>query len=284
MDKDDKGDLPERDELHDRAEDFLNHFKKGAEFTQELLQENERLRYRLVQLEQENRSLQAVAPSGGVPPDTQRLVAEIERLQKEKEEILTRYKEVEAENKDFAERYVDIEEENNNLANLYISSYQLHSTLDFKEVLQIIVEIIINLIGAEMFAVLLLDEKTHALSAVAGEGVDLKAIPPVRLGDGVVGKAAETGENYFVETIPDNPELNPADPLVCIPLKIKEQVIGVICIYRLLQQKRQFANVDYELFTLLAGHAATAVFSAKLYSDSERKLNTIQGFIDLLTK
>ena len=284
MDKDDKGDLPERDELHDRAEDFLNHFKKGAEFTQELLQENERLRYRLVQLEQENRSLQAVAPSGGVPPDTQRLVAEIERLQKEKEEILTRYKEVEAENKDFAERYVDIEEENNNLANLYISSYQLHSTLDFKEVLQIIVEIIINLIGAEMFAVLLLDEKTHALSAVAGEGVDLKAIPAVNLGDGVVGKAAETGENYFVETIPDNPELNPADPLVCIPLKIKEQVIGVICIYRLLQQKRQFANVDYELFTLLAGHAATAVFSAKLYSDSERKLNTIQGFIDLLTK
>ncbi|MCB0220488.1 MAG: GAF domain-containing protein [Chrysiogenetes bacterium] len=284
MDKDDKGDLAERDELHDRAEDFLNHFKKGAEFTQELLQENERLRYRLVQLEQENRSLQAVAPAGGVPPDTQRLVAEIERLQKEKEEILTRYKEVEAENKDFAERYVDIEEENNNLANLYISSYQLHSTLDFKEVLQIIVEIIINLIGAEMFAVLLLDEKTHALSAVAGEGVDLKAIPAVNLGQGVVGKSAETGENYFVETIPDDPGLNPADPLVCIPLKIKEQVIGVICIYKLLQQKRQFANVDYELFTLLAGHAATAVFSAKLYSDSERKLNTIQGFIDLLTK
>jgi len=58
----------------------------------------------------------------------------------------------------------------------------------------------------------------------------------------------------------------------------------VIVIYKLLVQKDQFNNVDYELFTLLAGHAATAVFSSRLYSDSERKLSTIQGFIDLLTK
>jgi len=49
-------------------------------------------------------------------------------------------------------------------------------------------------------------------------------------------------------------------------------------------QKSKFAEVDYELFTLLAGHAATAIFSSKLYSESERKLSTIQGFLDLLTK
>ena len=61
-------------------------------------------------------------------------------------------------------------------------------------------------------------------------------------------------------------------------------MIGVIVIYKLLVQKPKFAEVDYELFTLLAGHAATAIFSSKLYSESERKLSTIQGFIDLLTK
>ena len=37
-----------------------------------------------------------------------------------------------------------------------------------------------------------------------------------------------------------------------------------------------------ELFTLLAGHAATAIFSAKLYSTSARKLTTLQGFLELL--
>ena len=35
--------------------------------------------------------------------------------------------------------------------------------------------------------------------------------------------------------------------------------------------------------SLLAAHAATAIFSSKLYSQSERKLNTIQSFLDLLT-
>ena len=38
-----------------------------------------------------------------------------------------------------------------------------------------------------------------------------------------------------------------------------------------------------EAFALLAAHAATAIFAAKLYAQSERKLNTIQSFLDLLT-
>jgi hypothetical protein len=40
--------------------------------------------------------------------------------------------------------------------------------------------------------------------------------------------------------------------------------------------------MDYELFTLLAGHAATAIFSSRMYSASARKLTTLQGFIDLM--
>ena len=38
---------------------------------------------------------------------------------------------------------------------------------------------------------------------------------------------------------------------------------------------REVANIG-------AGHAATAVFSAKLYSASARKLTTLQGFLDML--
>ena len=67
-----------------------------------------------------------------------------------------------------------------------------------------------------------------------------------------------------------------------IPLKIKDSTIGVISINKLLVQKTSFTTMDYELFTLLAGHAATAIFSAKLYSTSTRKLTTLQGFLDML--
>ncbi len=152
-----------------------------------------------------------------------------------------------------------------------------------KEVLQIILEIAINLIGSEEFGVLLLDEKTNRLEPVASEGIETSELPSIAIGHGIIGGAVKTGENYFIESM-EGYERDFEKPIVCIPLKIKEHVIGVIAIYKLLTQKDEFTNVDYELFTLLAGHAATAVFSSRMYSDSERKLSTIQGFIDLLTK
>ena len=262
-----------------RAEEFLQAFKKGAEFTHDLLKENERLRYRLLELEN------SIAARSGSGDSDQNLVlmSRIKELEQEKQDILDRIRRVEDENLDFANRYIEIESENNNLANLYIASYQLHSTLDFKEVLQIIMEIVINLIGAEEFALMLLDEKTGVLSAVACEGLDREDIPPVKLGSGLIGQTLQSGESYFADDI-ETYQRDILSPMVCVPLKIKEHVIGVLAIYKLLVQKEKFAQVDYELFTLLAGHAATAIFGARLYSDSERRLSTIQGFIDLLTK
>jgi transcriptional regulator with GAF, ATPase, and Fis domain len=261
-----------------RAEKFLELFNKGKEFTEELLRENQRLRYRIASLETD----QATASSD----ELQRLRAEVQQLTDENRRIAQRFREVEEENKDFANRYIEIEEQNNNLANLYVASYQLHSTLDFREVIQIVQEIVINLIGAESFAILLLDEKTNELKAIACEGEDvmpgMESIS-ARLGEGVLGEVAKTGESYYINQDIEGGRVTLEKPLAAVPLKIKEHVIGLIAIYRLLQQKDSFSAVDYELFSLLAAHAATAIFSSKLYSQSERKLNTIQSFLDLLT-
>src|SRR5438477_9663423 len=173
-----------------RAEKFLELFNKGKEFTEELLRENQRLRYRIASLETEH--------AAGSGEELQRLRDEVQQLTDENRRIAQRFREVEEENKDFANRYIEIEEQNNNLANLYVASYQLHSTLDFREVIQIVQEIVINLIGAESFAILLLDEKTNELKTIASEGEDV--MPgidqiSIRLGDGVMGQVARTGES-----------------------------------------------------------------------------------------
>jgi transcriptional regulator with GAF, ATPase, and Fis domain len=259
-----------------RAEKFLELFNKGKEFTEELLRENQRLRYRLAAQETEGASREEV----------DRLRAEVQQLTDENRRLGLRFKEVEEENKDFANRYIEIEEQNNNLANLYVASYQLHSTLDFREVITIVQEIVINLVGAESFAILLLDEKTNELKAIAWEGEDVMAglhNVSARLGEGILGQVAKTGESYYINQDVEGGKVTIDKPLAAVPLKIKEHVIGLIVIYKLLQQKDSFSAVDYELFSLLAAHAATAIFSSKLYSQSERKLNTIQSFLDLLT-
>lgn len=281
-----KGDGEERLSVPTEEEKTKNIFRKGEEFialyrkvegfTRELLQDNEKLRFRLAALEQENKSLRE---RSGRQPEVN-LVEQVKRLEAEKEELLERYRAVERENVDFAKRYVEIETENNNLANLYVASFQLHSTLDFREVLQIVKEIIINLIGAEAFAVYLIDQKKGELSAVTTEGL-MEAMPPVKTGEGIIGSSV-TGEQgvYVAADPPAAPDLD--RPMVVIPLRIKAESIGAIAIYGLLEQKKDFTPLDVELFNLLGGHAATALFGAKLYSESRRKLTTIQGFLELL--
>jgi len=209
----------------------------------------------------------------------------LEELLKDNENLRARMHEVQQENRDFADRLLQIEQQNNNLANLYVVSHQLHSTLDFREVLKIVQEIIINIIGSECFAILLMDEESRELRTIAAEGRSL--LPQienltVRVGEGRLGSIALTSESYFLREANGHAP-HPDHPLAVVPLKIKDRPIGLLVIYQLLQQKRGFSETDYELFSLLAGQAATAIFSAKLYSDAERKLNTIQEFLDLLT-
>ena len=113
------------------------------------------------------------------------------------ESLKDKFNEVEEENKDFASKYLEVEEENNNLANLYVASYQLHSTLDFSEVLRIVLEIVINLIGAEKFAVMLIDDKTNELVPVAPKAWQVSDAPKVKIGEGIIGKVAKEGESLF---------------------------------------------------------------------------------------
>ena len=261
-----------------KSQEFFGMFLKAKEFTEELLKENERLRFKIAHLEAEGGGAPAESADATVRDLTRRIHELEERLSHTEE----RYRKVEEENKEFADRYIEIEEQNNNLANLYVASYQLHSTLDYREVVRIVQEIVINLIGAEAFHLFMVSEKTGRLELEISEG---QAAPITAIADGggrSSGPRPRPGENHFAEQVAHR-EPTPFDqPIAVIPLKIKETVIGVLTINKLLVQKTAFTTMDYELFTLLAGHAATAVFSAKLYSTSERKLTTLQGFLDML--
>jgi chaperonin cofactor prefoldin len=257
-----------------KGQEFLQIVTKAKEFTEELLKENERLRFRIAALE-------SAGGAGATEDRVRDLSKQVRELEERLADIEARYRKVEDENKEFADRYIEIEEQNNNLANLYVASYQLHSTLDYKEVVRIVQEIVINLIGAEVFHIFMVSEKAGAVEVESSEG-QAATRPSIPLGEGVIGKAAQAGENYFSPNVARREPAPFEEPIAVIPLKIKETVIGIISINKLLFQKTAFTTMDYELFTLLAGHAATAIFSAKLYSASTRKLTTLQGFLDMI--
>ncbi len=258
--------------LFKKSEELVDMLRKGRAFTEELMCENERLRYRVVQLEAEK-----LSPSETLTKELERLRIENGHMAQKLEFLDGKFQQVEAENKDFAQRYVEVEEQNESLANLYVASHRLHSTLDSSEVVECIKEILLNMIGSEDFGLFVVDDETGALvrSGYEGETAGGPEKANIIPGEGLEGVVALGGEPFFGES---GDEGLPA----CVPLKIKDRVVGLIVIYTLLSHKKGLSVLDHKLLELLAGHAASALISSKLYSMTDRKLRTIEGFMSLL--
>ncbi len=235
-------------------------------FTQNLLKENEKLRLVVASLKKiENQALSSerVKPEdlmGSLEERFEYIVQENSRLNSELDNIKVEIAKADSESKNYYTRYLELEQQNETLANLYVTISRLHSTLQFSEVIEIIKEIVINLVGSESFLVLWLDEKASEFRAIAGEGEPLNQQKVFPLGQNVVSKAAQSGE-IFISMNNDGQE-----PLACIPLKAFGRVIGVVVIYHLLAHKKTFSETDFELFGLMAEHAASAIITSMIFS------------------
>ncbi len=247
-------------------------------------QKSKKLLERLI-LSKKSEQLQEEGVDDQLGQRLQTLESECFTLRSEQDDALRRIGELEQENLDFANQLVQVEDVNNNLTNLYIASSRLHSTLDREETLEIIKEVVINFVGAEKFAVFVFDKSTDQLHFETGEGFDEdESFADISLGEGVLGETAANQENYFYTGSISEGSDDPLAPIVAIPLMIHGQMIGLLAIYRLFIQKEQLESIDYQLFSMLGEHAASALFSSTLYGHSERKRQTYQGFVDLLTK
>ena len=170
-------------------------------------------------------------------------------------------------------------QQNEGLANLYVASFQLHSTLDPDEVMGTVKEIIINLVGSEEFVIFVADKRSGELSPVAWEGSFAAGEgEPAPWDAEVLDRVARTGQPWFAP----HGARRRGTPLACVPLVIKKEVVGVIAVFTLLMQKPALGPLDMEILNLLAAHAATAIVSSRLYADADRKLKTMEGFIELL--
>jgi hypothetical protein len=177
---------------------------------------------------------------------------------------------VDEDNRRFTEKFLSLEQQNSNLANLYVAGYRLHGTLDRREVIGTLQEIIANLVGSEEMALFELEPGGRRLSLLASFGIQPEAYQVVPVGEGVIGRAAESGE-IFVAGHGAAPEAAPGEEglTACIPLKLEGRVTGLVAIFRLLPQKRRIEDLDRELFDLLASHAAPALYCAELHARAQ---------------
>jgi nitrate/nitrite-specific signal transduction histidine kinase len=238
---------------------------------QDVVALNDQLRRRLDDLRRDLASAEAL------------LASTYESTARDRERLKKKAEQLEAENRDFAQRYVDLEDHSTSLTNLYAATFQLHSSPDPDAVVRTIVEIAVNLIGAAEFVLYIADEAKGDFSVVAREGDLPPAGPRVASLDQTVEKdAIRLRRTVFLEETEPEGERGPADAICCAPLYFRDRLVGALSIYALLSHKASFSQLDRELFDLLGEQAALAMVSSQAYVAVERKLKTVQRFMDLL--
>ncbi|MDB4992674.1 MAG: hypothetical protein JWM74_106, partial [Myxococcaceae bacterium] len=253
-------------DLRTKRDTFVNtFFKKGAELTDELLRENERLRRVQADLDSENAALKTQLRSDEAIRD---LLRKIEHLERDKQFLLSTVHEQEAISTRFSSRFAEMEEELANMANLYVASYQLHSTLGLASVVRHLKELLAQLVGARAHAFYLASQPggtgsrdkgdpERELIPVASDGVAADRLPRLAVGPESDAKSGAEGviERVFLTGVPfiREPADTPPDedlPAACVPMRIDDVVVGAIVVYSLLEQKQHFVPVDYELFKM----------------------------------
>ncbi len=238
--------------------------------------------YRRVQGQNSELVDQILSLGSGTIPERKDDGHAVKELRREVSNLSRRNDLLKSENTEHLTRAQSLMEENNNLFKLYVASHRLHATLHTRDALQVIAEIILNLIGASIFAIYFHDERSHLLEPVVTRGLKKGLLGKIPLGEGAVGCAAAGDGIFAAEEPPGEGAFSPDDPYVVIPMKFQERVLGAIVIYRLLDHKPQLNDVDHALFEFFADHAATAIHKAKLFTASEKKLSTMKEFLTMM--
>ncbi len=156
-----------------------------------------------------------------------------------------------------AQRCLEAEQQNSDLTHLFVASSRLHESLDRREVLSAIQEIVINLVGSEELAVFEVSEDGSTLELVDSFGVDKEKFGRIPLGLGSIGQVAAKGE----------PVLDGAEEglTACVPLMLGKQAVGAVAVFRLLPQKRGgLLPLDRDLFDVLRAQAGLALYCTRL--------------------
>ena len=263
-------------ELKKERDSFIQtFFKKGAQFTQELVNENLRLRHRIGELEQETAKFRAQLASDDA---IRELLKKIEGLEREKKSLLSRFEEAEAASSKWVDQYTEVEGELANFANLYVASYQLHASLSFRTTLRQIKELLEQLVGASAFAVYLQKSDGHTLVPIVSEGIGKARALAIDPDDGAIGEVFSTGVPQIERGDLSGGSLE--TPVALVPIKMEDKVVGVFAIFSTLEQKPRFLPVDFELFKLLGAHAAEALVCARLFADAGHQIPSFDSFFD----
>lgn len=180
---------------------------------------------------------------------------------------------------------------NEELAMLLELNIVLNSTLELKELLNMIMHLATTIVNAEASALMLLDQEKQELYfdiALGAKGDQIKQ-SRLKIGEGIAGFVAQHGESLIIDDVSSDPRFSHkiddtsqfvTKSILCVPLKVKNRIIGVMEAVNKLK-KETFDGADKYLLEVFASQAAIAIENARLLKNLR---DSYLGAINSLTE
>lgn len=203
----------------------------------------------------------------------------------EKIELLQdRSRELETENRALRERIAEL----HTFLNL---SKTLSATLNMEELFRLALHLIGRSLHVDAYSLMLLDESGERLVVKAAFGFpdDGGLGLTLRVGEGISGLVAQTGQAMLVPDVSAEPRLLEQESFrqqhgsfICVPLRIKgREVMGVLNAQK--PDPHGFALGDLDLFQAVANQVAAALENAQLYQRT-KELSTRDDLTGLFNR
>ncbi|MCC7491745.1 MAG: diguanylate cyclase [Fimbriimonadaceae bacterium] len=179
--------------------------------------------------------------------------------------------------------FASLETSSMQISSLFEVGLAMSSETSLQKLFDVIVDSSARICGAERCSLMLVDKDGETLRMRAAIGIppDIVAKAETKIGHGIAGSVAASGEPLFISNIEASGQFsrkNATDrynntSLVCVPIRVQDKVVGVINV----NNKRSgagFTENDLNLLTLLASQAAVAIGNAHRYQDLSEKAIT----------
>lgn len=190
--------------------------------------------------------------------------------------------------------FLDLDRNVKQLTTLAEIGMLLNSSLDQKVIRKMAMEAITRLMKAEVGSLLLVDDEKKELYfevALGEKGDKVKEIR-LKIGEGFAGWVAEHGEPLLIQDAKNDPRFYKSldekigfttKNMVCVPVKVKEKVIGVLQAINKIEGI--FTEDDMKFFQLFSNQVAIALDNARLYEEIRGTFfATAESFAEVIEK
>jgi len=177
-------------------------------------------------------------------------------------------------------------------------SEAITSDLYLEDVLKLVVTVTAETMGSKVCSIMLVDEQKGELVIRATQSIseDYNRKSNLKLGEGVAGKVAATNKPIIVPDVTQKKEYRFRDiavkeglrSLLCVPMRMKGKVIGVINLYT--SKPHRFTQSEINLLLTVASQAAIVIensrilFHAKLIREELETRKTVERAKGILMK